>query len=73
MENDLQKFLRIAKGNEVYYMNQLHGVISDNCVTAADVHPTDAKRAVVRITGKTLEQFEKWQQNKQPSVMKGKK
>lgn len=59
-ENDLQTFLRVFDCDEVWWMNLAtqHGIVSDNCVTAADVF--NAGEAVARLMGRDLEKCLKW-------------
>lgn len=46
--NELTEYIAAEKLDAKMVMNflQLQGVVSDNCVTAADVAAVDAKRAV---------------------------
>jgi hypothetical protein len=64
MPNDLQKFLHITRGDDVFYMNLLQDrgscPISDLCVSAADVASADAERAVTRIMGRPLNKVIQW-------------
>ncbi len=62
--NALQKYILLTKRDEQDVLSTLQGgsncPISDLCAQAVDVHPADAEKAVVRLTGRTYEKYYQW-------------